>query len=61
MSHITNDTLLEALVERYMEIGLTYKEACEKALAKFAKDEPFPDEEHRDDSMFGHAEYVEEE
>ncbi len=61
MSHITNDALLEALVERYMENGLSYEDACAKAKNKFDNDEPFPDEEHRDDSMFGHAEYVEEE
>ena len=36
------------------------EDACAKAKDKFDNDEPFPDEEHRDDSMFGHAEYVKE-
>ena len=61
MSHITNEALLEALVECYMEAGLSYEEACKKAEAKFDMEEPFPDEEHRDTSMFAGPEIVEDE
>tara|TARA_R100001163_G_C5063636_1_gene201008 strand:+ start:1786 stop:1971 length:186 start_codon:yes stop_codon:yes gene_type:complete len=61
MSNEYNDILLDALVECYMEAGLTFEEACEKAKEKFDKHEPFPDEEHRDDSMFAGPEIVEDE
>ena len=60
MSNINNDTLLEALVEAYMERGYNKETAQRLAESKFDRDEPFPDEDHRDDSLFGHAEYIEE-
>jgi hypothetical protein len=61
MSNINNDTLLEALVEAYMERGYNRETAQRLAESKFDKDEPFPDEEHRDESMFAGPEIVEDE